>query len=117
MKKIQTARMRNIGSHEISMPISDVPPSVGGFAVIVTPRSSRRLTSCGDVADLALVDLGEELRIGDVLAGGSLARILEEVEERDQDQPDDHPQRKVSEIRVHARPLSAPGAGHAPAPQ
>ncbi len=60
-----------------------------------------------DVPHLALIDLGQELRIGDVLAGGALAGILEEVEERDQDQPDDHPQRKITEVRVHARPLSA----------
>ena len=47
MKKIHTARIRNIGNQEISMPTSDWPPSVTGFAVIATPRSSSRLTSSG----------------------------------------------------------------------
>ena len=47
MKKIHTARIRNIGNQETSMPTSDWPPSVGGLAVIVTPRLSSRLTSSG----------------------------------------------------------------------
>ena len=34
MKKIHTARIRNIGNHETSMPISDWPPSVAGLAAI-----------------------------------------------------------------------------------
>ena len=122
------------------MPISDWPPSVGGLAVIATPRSSSRLTSSGssgakvwkaravgvgagdllagddDVADLALVDLGQELRIGDVVAGGALSGVLEQIEERDQDQPDDHPQGEITEIRVHRVPFDAPPEATAPRP-
>ena len=38
-------------------------------------------------------------------AGDALAGVLEEVEEGDQNEPDDHPQREITEIRVHARSL------------
>ena len=123
------------------MPISDWPPSDGGLGgdrhaavleavdeVGILRREGLERAAIGvdagdllagddDVADLALVDLGQELRIGDVLAGSALPGILEQVEERDQDQPDDHPQRKITEVRVHARPLSARGNGPPPASQ
>ena len=47
MKKIHTAKIRNIGNHEISIPSRDWPPSATGLAEIATPRCSRRFTSSG----------------------------------------------------------------------
>ena len=48
-------------------------------------------------------------------AGGALARILEKVEEGDQDEPDDHPERKIPEVGVHSLSLRQPRHG-LPAP-
>jgi hypothetical protein len=54
-----------------------------------------------DVAHAALIDLGQELREGDVLGGGALAGVLEEREQRQQQQDDDHPQGEIAKIGVH----------------
>ena len=60
-----------------------------------------------DVAHAALIDLVEELREGDVRATRALAGILEQREQRKQQQDDDHPQGEIAQIRVHR--MSLPG--------
>ena len=61
-----------------------------------------------DVVDPVLVDVGEELRIGNIAAGDALSGILEEVEKSNQDKSNDHPQGKITEIRVHSLSLRRP---------
>ena len=62
-----------------------------------------------DAAHVALVDLADELRIGDIDACRPLSGVLEEVEQGDQDEPDDDPQGKIAEIGVHSRPFGSTG--------
>ncbi len=57
-----------------------------------------------DVAYATLIDLVEELREGNVLRRGALARILEQGEQREQQENDDHPEGEIAQIGVH--PLS-----------
>ena len=47
MKKIQTPRIRSIGSQESRIEKIEPDPSFSGRALIVTPLSSRRWTSVG----------------------------------------------------------------------
>jgi len=54
-----------------------------------------------DVANMALIDLGQQLREGDVLRGRALTRILEEREQRQQQQNDNDPEGEVAQIGVH----------------
>ncbi len=77
--------------------------------------SADLLTRNNHVADATLVDVGDELGISHVAAGGPLAGVLEEVEKSDQYEADDHPQGKVTEIGVHPRSLGQPAKGP-PAP-
>jgi hypothetical protein len=58
---------------------------------------------CGDAADLAIVDLGEELRIGDLAAAGAHALALEQAEEGKQQEGDDNPNGETAEL-VHVDP-------------
>ncbi len=74
----------------------------------VRVASADLLTRNDDVAHPPLVDVGDELRIGDVAARDALAGVLEQVEKGDQNEADDHPQGEIAEIGVH--PLSL---GHA----
>ncbi len=55
----------------------------------------------GHVAHLALVDLGEELGKREVGLRAALRRSLEQVEQGDQQEPDDHPQREIATEIVH----------------
>ncbi len=54
-----------------------------------------------DVAHTAGIDLGEKLREGDVVADRPLGRVLEQREQRQEQQDDDHPEGEVAQIRVH----------------
>jgi hypothetical protein len=70
-----------------------------------------------DVAHLAGVNFGQKLGERDVLRGSTLARVLEQREQRKQQQNDDDPEREVAEIGIHpnssfllgARPRRVPG--------
>ena len=62
-----------------------------------------------DVAHAALIDLVEKPREGDVVRDRALARILEQREQRQQQQNNDHPEREVAQIGVHLAILFAPG--------
>ena len=55
----------------------------------------------GHVLDVASLDLREELRVADLVAADVHARALEQVEQRDQEQADEHPDGKVTEVRIH----------------
>ena len=68
--------------------------AVGEGAVNVRPLDD-------DVANVALIDLGQELRERDVLRGRALARVLEEREESQQQQNDNDPEGEVAQIGVH----------------
>ena len=59
------------------------------------------------VAHAALVDLVQELRERNVLRRRPLARILEQREQRKQQQNDDHPEGEVAQIGVHLAVLVA----------
>jgi len=54
-----------------------------------------------DVADIAAVNLAQELGEGDVLRGRALTRILEEREQRQQQQNNDDPEGEIAQIGVH----------------
>src|SRR5690606_22408734 len=47
------------------------------------------------------VHLAQEFRIGDVARHAALLRRLEQIEERDQENGDDRPEREISVVRVH----------------
>src|ERR1035437_4559481 len=55
----------------------------------------------------ALVDLAQELRERDVLRGRALAWILEQREQRQQQQDDNHPEGEIAQIGVHQASLPA----------
>ena len=55
----------------------------------------------GDVADMALIGLGEQLAEIDFLGRGALAGVLEQHHQRDHQKNDDHPQSEIAEIRIH----------------
>ena len=59
-----------------------------------------------DIAHAALIDLIEQLRERYVLRGRMLARVLEQREERKEQQNDDHPQGEIAQIGVHLRSLN-----------
>ena len=61
----------------------------------------------GHILDVAAIDLGEQLREADLVAADLDARRLEQVEERDQEQADKHPDDEVTEVRIHATDLTA----------
>jgi hypothetical protein len=50
------------------------------------------------------------------VADRPLPGILEKVEERDEDQADDHPQGEIAKIRVHSVPFDARALATAPRP-
>ncbi len=60
------------------------------------------------VAHPALIDLGEQLREGNVLRRGTLPRILEQGEQREKQQHDDHPEGEIAQIGVHPVSFMAP---------
>ena len=61
----------------------------------------------GDFPDLAVFDLREKLGERYPFAGAAVRRLLEEVEQRNQQQTDDHPKRKIaSEITQAQLPES-----------
>ncbi len=49
-----------------------------------------------DIAHIALVDFGEQLREGDVLRGRARARILKQREEGEQQKDNDHPEGEIA---------------------
>jgi hypothetical protein len=48
--------------------------------------------------DILAFDLGQKLRVGNLIRPGTLPRILEQVEQCDQQQADDDPDREIAEI-------------------
>jgi hypothetical protein len=54
-----------------------------------------------DVANVALIDLGQQLRERDVLGRRALTRILEEREQCQQQKDNDDPEGEVAQIGVH----------------
>jgi hypothetical protein len=54
-----------------------------------------------DVANVVLIDLGQELRERDILRGRALTRILEEREQCQQQQNYDNPEGEIAQIGVH----------------
>ena len=67
-----------------------------------------------NVAHAALIDLVQQLREGNVLGRGALARILEQGEQREQQQNDDHPKGEIAQIGVHPVSFLAAGGHRSP---
>src|SRR5208337_3737038 len=51
--------------------------------------------------DLAVIDLGQELRVVDTASAGTLRTVLDEIEQCDQQKSDYDPDRQITEVRVH----------------
>src|SRR5208337_1786974 len=56
-----------------------------------------------NLADMALINLVQELAEGDVLRRHPLARVLKQHHKRNDEQDYDHPKHKIPEIRIHLR--------------
>ena len=69
----------------------------------------------GDFLDLAALDLGKELGERDPLAGAAARWLLEQVEQRHQQEADDHPERKISTEIAQAPNPESSGRGQPPA--
>ena len=63
----------------------------------------------GDFLDLAVLDLRKELGEGDAFAGAAVRRLLEQVEQRNQQQSDNHPKRQIASELL--KPSFPNGAG------
>ena len=82
---------------------------VGGErGAVVLERAGDAVALDHGILDRAVLDRGHELRIGDVLAAAALGRVLEQVEQGDQEQGDDHPDREVPEVGLHHVSYRAP---------
>jgi hypothetical protein len=62
-----------------------------------------------NVAHATLIDFIQQLREGNVLRRGALARILEQGEQREQQENDDHPEGEVAQVGVHSVSFTAIG--------
>src|SRR5262249_2366590 len=62
-----------------------------------------------NVANATLIHFIQQLRKGNVLRRGALARILEQGEQRQQQENDDHPKGEVAQIGVHPVSFTAVG--------
>src|SRR5690606_38243223 len=58
-----------------------------------------------DLGDRPRVDGVQEVRIRNFVAAAALGRVLEEVEERDQQQADNDPDSEIPEMRIHRCPF------------
>ena len=58
-----------------------------------------------DVDDVALIDLRDELGVANLIGPPALGGVLEEVEERKQQQANDDPDREIPEMRLHGSPF------------
>lgn len=65
-----------------------------------------RLALDRDVVNPARVDFGQKIGIGQIGLGAPAGRVLEQVEERDEQQANDDPERQVLREIVHVRYLS-----------
>ena len=85
--------------------------SVAVFSGELAPADGHRL-------DLAVIDVLEQVGIGELARRRALRRALEQVEQRDQQQADHDPERKVPEIGIHvcldASILCGPASGEWP---
>ena len=61
----------------------------------------------GHVADMAAVDLVQQLAEQDFAARRLLGRALEQRDKRQHQQEDDHPEGKIAQIRVHRIPIDS----------
>ena len=55
----------------------------------------------GDVSHIAALDLGDEVGEGEIILGARIAGALEHVEQHDQQETDDHPQRDIPPVIIH----------------
>ncbi len=72
-------------------------------AILVVAGNVR--TRDGDVANVAAIDLGQQLAEHDFAAGRLLRRALEQSNQRQNQQEDDHPEGEISQIGVHRIPI------------
>ena len=82
--------------------------SGGGRAMGFGKSRARLLTEkTGRVTfdDVAGINLGQQLRVADLVRPPCLRRVLKHIEQRDQQQADDDPDREVPEMRVHLHPF------------
>jgi len=55
----------------------------------------------GDIRDLAVLHIVEEIGIGNLAAALAHGGALEQIEQRDHQQSDDHPERKIATKHIH----------------
>ena len=97
----------------------------GEGAALVTVDAGNAMLGDGYFRHVAGLDAGQELRVADLVAAPALARVLEQIEQRHQQQADDDPDREVPEVGIHRgsfmpsgifRCHLAPGTCHAAPP-
>ncbi len=76
---------------------------VGAERAAVGEVPADRVALDGDVADPAIVDLGQEVGERETGLWTAPGRVLEQIEQRDQQQADDDPERQVLRKVVHSR--------------
>ena len=59
----------------------------------------------GHLGDVTGVNLGQQLGVADLVPASLLRRVLEHIEQRDQKQADNDPDREVPKMRVHVHPF------------
>ncbi len=84
-------------------------------AGLVAERAADAVPGDGYFGDVAGLDPAQELGIADLVAAASLARIVEQIEKRHQQERDNDPDGKVPKVRIHQdsflpRALSAAAA-------
>ena len=68
-------------------------------------------------ATLPELDAGQELRVADLIPPPRLTRVLKQVEERYQQQGNDHPDGQIAEVRIHGGSFMPMGRLKLPLPQ
>ena len=84
---------------------------------LVAVEARNAVLGDGHFRDVAGLDAGQKLRVADLIAAPALARVLEQVEERDQQQGNHHPDGQIAEVRIHGGSFMPMGRLKPPLPQ
>jgi hypothetical protein len=74
---------------------------VGREGPAIGIRAGDLLPGDHDIRDPSVVRVAEELAVGDVAAAAALAGVLEQRDERQDQQENDHPKGEVAKVRIH----------------
>ena len=144
MKNTHTAISSSMGNQDTRTLKIDGTSSSAGRAEIFTPflfrRSTRPGSSGAKLVKVRLlsenlpemrwpwittsemfpgIDLGQQFRVADLITPPALRRVLEQVEQREQQETNDHPDREVPEMYVHEDPFlveRSRNTAHSPGP-